>query len=124
MSQIVPIATTNSMPTFHLQKRKPGTKNAPTWAMLSADKGPKVKVTVPLKTSGFGDNFQSIELGNTKYEPGQTYHLHPIQAEELQKSISNYERASFLQRNRANDAGIPLLPATGLDSVQPLAVLE
>ena len=92
---------------YEKRERKPSTDRSPTMGSLLGSKEKKVKVDIPLKTAAFDIAYEPIQLNaHSRYEPGKSYLVHPIIAEELERAKKNYEESIILQVSNRNKAGI------------------
>ena len=86
---------------LNLPKREapPTTDKSPTLkALMALPESQKTKaVYVPLVTRVGSVKFDPIWLNTVKFEPGQTYRLHPMVAAELLRAIDNYEQVPIKQ---------------------------
>jgi len=90
---------------YEKRVRKPSTDTSPTMASLLGSKDKKVKVTIPKLTRAFDVAYEPIQLNaHARYEPGQSYMVHPVIAEELNHAIENFEQSIILQMTKRNKA--------------------
>lgn len=108
------------------RERKKHTAKSPQLSVLMSEKDRKnwVNVTVPKVTPYFDTEgrpiaHQSIEFNSyPAFEPGQTYLVHPIVAEELKTALFNYEDGVAMQLQKRNRANIPQYNPELVEQVQ------
>ena len=90
---------------YEKRQPKPSTDANPTMGALMRIKDNRVKVTIPKATSAFDIAYEPIQLNKyPKFEPGKSYLVHPLIAEELNAAIKNFEDSIVLQMTKRNKA--------------------
>ena len=110
---------------YEKRERKPSTDRSPTMGSLLGSKEKKVKVTIPKLTRAFDIAYEPIQLNaHSKYEPGKSYMVHPIIAEELNRAIENFEQSIILQMTKRNKAAEQAGILTPDQAMQPENLIE
>ena len=102
------------MPTVQKREvRKPAPPTTPdknpTLSDLMSQPGPRVKVRFGLVTKATQVRHDPITLNTVVFQPGQVYELHPIVAEELQRSIALSEMSPIKQMTGNTNTGPAIL---------------
>ncbi len=84
-------------------------RNPTTKGLMGMSRGKKgVKIRVPVNSRTQRVRYQPIDLNGVVFEPGKTYELHPLLAQELKERIDAFEDAMLRQTTGGNmmDPGI------------------
>jgi len=103
---------------YEKRERPAPTPTNPTLTQLlgARDRSNWVKVTIPMQTTAHEIAYQPICLNTQQYEPGQTYTVPPLVAEELNAAVRNYEESIVLQYRKGGQhkkAGMPQFDGFG-----------